>query len=413
MAKRELKTNAVASSNDVSALNRVRVLEALMHAGPASRVSIARETGMSPATVNRLTASLMKLGLVSQAGNDESTGGRPSMLVQMEPRQRTILALDLCENSVEVALLDITGRVIERATVSAKDTQPEEKLNILVDTVEEWSSQQGAALAAVGISAPGPVTDEGRVLVAPALDWYDVDVLPAVQKVTRAPITVENDVNLIAYAEHCILRHAAPETRSLALEPTDSTTRGNGGTSRTLVALAVFQGVGAGVVEDGRLWRGMRGAAGQFGRMLRDVSGLRHKKYGFGHLESELGSEGILQRAINARVVSPEVDSADAVFSAAQEGDPEALAMVESVADEYAFHLVNVCAMIAPDVVVFGGLFERWSELLIPLIRSRLEGNVIHLPELRTAHLGDEGKLIGAGLYALEQAGGLVSLVVD
>lgn len=392
MGERLRPAPRVSSSHDVSAQNRVRVLESLMTHGPASRVATARELGMSPPTVNRLTNALMRHGLVEQSGSDAATGGRPSMLVRFNPRRKMILALDIWEVAIEVALLDLSGGLLERATVPMADSTPEEKLDLLVRTVAEWDQRLGESLAAVGVSVPGPVSDDGTVLLAPALDWYDVEALAPIEAVTRAPVVIENDVNLIALAEH---RH---------LHSPDH---------KTLVAIAVFQGVGAGIVEDGRLWRGNHGTAGQFGRMLRNVSGLRHHTHGFGHLETELGSGGILQRAIEARVVSPEVGSADVVLAAAQEGDQEALEMVETVADEYAFHLVNLCAMVAPDIVVFGGLFERWSDLLLPLIQERLQGNVIHLPELRTAELGDEGKLIGAGLHALERAGGLMALVSD
>ena len=79
----------------------------------------------------------------------------------------------------------------------------------------------------------------------------------------------------------------------------------------------------------------------------------------------------------------------------------------------WAFHLVNVCAMFAPDIVVFGGLFERWSDLLIPMIEERLRGNVAHEPELATASLGDEGKLVGAGMYGLRRAGGLAAVLSE
>lgn len=392
MAEREQLTPRVSSSNDVSAHNRVRVLEKIMRSGPASRVALARDLGMSPPTVNRLTSALMRIGLLEHAGSDVATGGRPSMLVSFQPRSKVILALDIWEAAIEIAVLDLAGRVLERASIPIDGTTPEEKLELLVHAIAEWDRRLNGSLATIGVSVPGPVSGAGHVLLAPALDWYNLDVLGPIRKVTDVPAVIENDVNLIALAEY---RH---------LDSPDH---------KTLVAIAVFQGVGAGIVEEGTLWRGNHGAAGQFGRMLRDVSGLRHHTRGFGHLETELGEGGILQRAIEARVVSPEVGSADAVFAAAEEGDPEALGMVETVADEYAFHLVNVCAMVAPDIVVFGGLFERWSELLLPLIAARLEGNVIHLPELRTAELGDEGKLIGAGLNALDAAGGLAALVVD
>ncbi len=390
MLKKELAYGRDAGLPELSQYNRMRIIQTLVAGGQLSRVEIARLTRMSPATVNRLTTSLMAQDLVVEAGSNEATGGRPSLMVRFNPDARSILAIDMWEGAIEVALLNLAGEEIERDRILLDGTDAQSKLNLLVETVAEWDAREGDHLAAVGVSVPGPVSEDGVVLIAPALQWYDLQVVSPLQAVTRAPVTVENDVNLIALAEYLNLESA---------------------NHKTLVAMAVFQGVGAGIVEDGRLWRGNHGAAGQFGRMLRDVSGLKHQRYGFGHLETELGEQGLLQRAINARVVSPEVDSADSVFRAAEEGDLEALAMVESVADDYAFHLVNVCAMIAPDIVVFGGLFERWSELLIPMIAERLQGNVVHMPELRTAALGDEGKIIGAGMFALRQAGGIRSLL--
>ena len=390
--KRELACAPRTASPEVAQHNRMRILECLIDVGPLSRVEIARLTRMAPATVNRLTSSLMAQGLVSEAGSNGATGGRPSMLVRFCPEARTILALDIWEGAIEVALLDLDGCEIERDRVPILGTDPQEKLDLLVAVVAEWDAREGERIAAIGVSVPGPVDDDGVVLMAPALDWYNQPVGASLRGATNAPVVVENDVNLIALAEYLNLDDPG---------------------HKTLVAMAVYEGVGAGIVEDGRLWRGNHGAAGQFGRMLRDVSGLKHQRHGFGHLEAELGEHGLLQRAINARVVSPEVESADAVFSAAEEGDEEAVAMVESVADDYAFHLVNVCAMIAPDIVVFGGLFERWSDLLIPMFEERLRGNVVHEPELATASLGDEGKLVGAGLYGLRRSGGLAAVLSE
>lgn len=390
MLKRELAIGRQTASAEVSLANRMRVLRCLIDEGEMSRVEVSRRTGMSPATVNRLTSSLMAQGLVVEAGSDEATGGRPSMVVRFNPRVRTILALDISEEHIDVALLDLNGALLEAEQVSLAGTTPDQKLEKLVGVVSDWDQREGERLCAVGVSVPGPVAADGVVLIAPALEWYDRQVVEPLQGATSAPVTVENDVNLLALAEY------------LTLEDPDH---------KTLVALAVYQGVGAGIVEDGRLWRGVHGAAGQFGRMLRDVSGLKHQRHGFGHLESELGSRGLLMRAIDAGLVPVDAESVDEAFAAAVAGDEDALALVESIADDYAFHLVNVCAMIAPDSVVFGGLLERWSDLLLPMIEERLEGNVIHKPDLKASLLGDWGKTLGAGMNGLRQAGGLESLL--
>lgn len=381
-----------ASSKDVSRSNRVRIIECLLEGNVLSRVEIARATGMSPATVNRLTTSLLTMGLVEEAGSNDNTGGRPSLMIRFNPAARAMLAADINERTLEVAEVDLDGEIGRRACVDISRLDPGAKLAVLVETVRTWSESrpEDSPYVAVGISIPGPVDMNGTVSVAPALEWYGVDVKEALTHATTAAVVVENDVNLVAYAEYF---------------------RGHWGTINSLVAIGVFEGIGAGIVENGRLWRGRGGAAAQFGRMLIDVSGLTHQRIGFGHVETRLGASAIRERAIADGIVPADEQSPDAVFRHAEAGQPDAMRFLGAIADEYAIHLANVCALVAPDLVVFAGLFDQWSSVMLPLLTARLEGNVLFLPLLAPAATGREAKLIGAGLFALHQVGGIASLV--
>lgn len=384
--------SANASSRDVSRTNSVRVLEYLREGGAVSRVDVARATVMSPATVNRLTTALLEMGLVKEAGSDDATGGRPSLMVRFNPDARLVLAVDIDEKSLDIAEVNLDGRIRNRESLDISGLTPPEKLDHMVEVIGRWISScpAGAPYVSVGISIPGPVDDGGVVTLAPALGWYGVPVRDLVEAGATIPVTVENDVNLLAYAEY---------------------SRGGWGPVRTLMAIGVFQGVGAGIVENGHLWRGIGGAAGQLGRMLVDVSGLERDREGFGQVETRLGSSALLRRAVEAEAVPPTATSPDALFRAVAEGNERAKRLLEAIADEYSLHLVNLCAIVAPDMVVFSGLFERWSSFILPMLADRLHGNVLHEPRLLPAALGMDGKLIGAGLFALDRLGGIASLV--
>lgn len=384
--------NGVPEGRDLTKPNRAEVLSHLAGGEPLSRVELARRTGFAPATVNRLTAAMTESGLLTEVGSDVTTGGRPSLLLQFNPAARRLLAADITPRAVYMAETDVFGTVLERRTVPLGPLAPEESADALVEALATYLGERppgSPAVVAVGISVPGPVTEDQVVTVAPALDWYDLDLGGRIaDRITPAPI-VENDVNLIAFGEYF---------RGVAYRP------------QSLLAIATFEGVGAGIVEAGRLWRGTGGGAGQFGRMLVNESGLHHDRHGFGQVESQLGSTALHARAVRAGVFAQGEGSADELFALASSGQAAARTLFEQVMDEYAFALVNVCAVVAPQVVVFDGLLGRWANLVLPALGSRLRGNVLHQPELLPAALRGDGKLVGAALYALERRGGLLSL---
>ena len=378
----------------IAARNRRLVLASLLPGEPLSRVEIARETGLAPATVNRLTATLLKNGLVREVGSDSATGGRPSMLVKFNPDAQHVLAADITQNGIELARTNLGSDIIAKQWISIDGLDSDQIMRRFVEVISEATRAQaampgGKPYVCVGISVPGPVTNSGVVTVAPAVGWQDVPVGAALSDHLSIPFTIENDVNLLAYAEY----HHGVET------PGES-----------LVAIGVYQGVGAGIVENGRLWRGQQGAAGQFGRMLMDVSGLRDRRPGFGQVERLLGEDALRDRAAEASIIFSDDNTADDVFAQAQAGDAAALSLLEQAMDEYPFQIANLSAVVAPDTVVFAGLFEKWSDLVIPMLHERLEGNVLHQPRLLASTLLDDGKLIGASSYALDQFGGVLAL---
>lgn len=377
---------------DLTRRNREEILSHLVDGTTLSRVELSRRTGLSPATVNRLTAAMTESGLLTEVGSDVTTGGRPSLLLQLDPAARRLLAADITPHAVHLAETDVFGTVMVRAIVKTEPGDSRSTADTLVDAIVEYLASrpaQSPEVVAIGISVPGPVTEDQVVTVAPALDWYDLDLGARIGgRISPAPV-VENDVNLIAFGEYF---------RGVAYRP------------QSLLAIATFEGVGAGIVEDGRLWRGTGGGAGQFGRMLVNESGLHHDRRGFGQVESQLGSTALHARAIRSGVFAAGQGSADELFSLASSGHAAARMLFEQAMDEYAFALVNVCAVVAPQVVVFDGLLGRWSTLVVPALESRLRGNVLHQPELLPAALHGAGKLVGAALYALERRGGLLSL---
>ncbi|MGC5617326.1 ROK family protein [Georgenia sp. Z1491] len=369
-----------------------RVVECIRAMGPISRVDVARETGLAPATVNRWVARMMRSGLVRDVGADLGTGGRPSVLVELDERHGVVLAVDVADRHLDLAQLDLNGAAVSTERIPTSGATGDQRLDeVLGHILAAVQAEDSPPVLAIGVSVPGPVDKRGTVLFAPSLDWHEVPLGRLLVEATGLSVVVENDANLIALAEY---------------------SRGPWENVQTLVTIAVFDGVGMGIVEGGRVWRGATGAAGQVGRMLFTPDALGTTFEGFGDLELHLGRVGIVARGARRGLV-PVGDprDADVVLELAAAGEPRARALLGELLDDYAFALVNICALLEPDVVVMSGLFDRWGDLVIPLIASRMAGQVITMPRLERPSIGPSGAMTGAGLRAFEERGGLGSLI--
>lgn len=379
------------NGRDLTAANRRLVLSCLLSMRTKSRVEIAKITGLAPASVNRLAKALLKAGLIEEAGSDTSTGGRPSMLLRFNPRSRQMLAIDVTDTSLDAATVSLDGEILEHESVYWGSQGPDRRvLTLLRYVTKRVSEKDGPPFVAVGLSIPGPVTEDGMVMIAPSMGWEELPLSEMLREAIDLPVVADNDMNLYAYAEWC-------------REPSDY--------EETLVALGVYHGIGLGIVEGGRIWRGKNGAGGQMGRMYLDIEGFTNRQHlSFGQTEEKLGTSALKSAAIARGLLPKHATTVDPVFAAAERGEADAVEFLDEAMLGYAFQIANFSAVIAPDTIVLCGLFERWSSVVTPMLTDRLAGTLLQVPTLSPSVLKEDGKLIGAGLYALDQIGGIAAL---
>lgn len=369
------------------------ILSCLRSGKPTSRPEIAIRTGLAPATVNRLVTSLIDAGLVVTSGASEDTGGRPSLLVRFNETAAVTLALDIGDDYTDVALMDLGARVLTRIRVPEADTTPENRLLNVLDFAEREmrsATLAGYRCVALGASVPGPVQLDGTVDFAPSIGWHDVPLGRLLMARLALPVVVDNDANLIAVAER---------------------SHGSGRGCSSLIAIAVFNGIGAGIIVNGQLWQGAKGGAGQIGRMLLEPTALRRSYPGFGDLEQRLGNEGLVRRAAEESVGPLEGGALiESILKQVESGSKPARVFLDRIFDEFAVALINVCAILEPQMIVFSGTFARWSEEILPELRQRMMGQVLHMPELAAASL-EFPALVGAAEVAFQRFGSVEKLV--
>lgn len=381
------------STSSISRANRGRVLAELVYSLGVSRAELAARTGLSVATVSRAVAALDAAGLVTQ-GAEERTLGRPITLVRLADRAAGTLVMDVADHHTAIAAISLSGTLLWQETIPVDpEVRGAARLDHSLEMVDRGVAcwPEGTRMLGIGVSVPGPVDEDGTVDFAPAVEWKRVRLGPLIHERTGVPVSVQNDANLIAVAESEF---------------------GRARERRALFALAVFDGIGSGIVVDGTLLEGADGASGQIGRMLFTPDSIQNVYPGFGDMESRLGTPAVRERAAAAGVeIDPSADVWREVLVDRPRLDPVAKEFASDVLDEFAYALTNVCALVNPDTVVLAGYFAPIADHVGPELHRRLTGRVLHVPEFIAESTTIRGTLLGAALGAQRAYGPLEQLL--
>ncbi|MCK2216750.1 ROK family protein [Actinomadura sp. ATCC 31491] len=370
--------------------NRAMLLRALYFGGPASRNELSAATGLSPATVSTMTADLLAGNVIAEAGQVDSDGGRPRVLLKVNPDYGYAVGVDVGETQVKVELFDLEMRERARAHYAVRSAKHDPELvarHILagVDAVIAEGEVPPERVLGVGVGVPGIVEPgPGGVVRAKTFGWREVPLgalLRAGTALSRPmpPLYVDNGAKTMGQAELWF---------------------GSGKGTRDAIIVLMGSGVGGTVVTDGAIYRGAGKAAGEVGH-LKIVAGGRACRCGArGCLEAYLGAEAILDRA---GVVADSADEESALARLLDEGSPVIGESVELLGAGLSslVHLFN------PERIVIGG----WAGLmlggrLLAEIRAATAANTQLQPfqpeTVVLGRLGPDAVALGAATLVLE-----------
>ncbi len=303
------------------------------------------------------------------------------------------IGVDVGGTKVAAGVVDVHGKIIEKLKRSTPAARPDDTADVIAEAVRELLDRY--EVTAIGIGAAGFV-DETRstVLFAPNLAWRDEPVKERVEERIGRKVIVENDANAAAWAE---ARMGAA--------------RGQ----QDVMLITVGTGIGAGVVLDGRLYRGRWGSAGEPGhyRVVPDgrLCGCGNRgcweQYASGNAlvaearELARRSPSAAVRLLQLGGGIPDGIDGPAVTHAAREGDAGALSCFEIVGNWLGHGLADLTAILDPGCFVIGGGVSEAGEMLLRPARAAYESSVTghtyrHLADIRQAELGPDAGLIGA-----------------
>lgn len=271
-------SRAPVRQSSVRAHNLALVLQTAANgADRPSRAAIAAATGLTRATVSALVDDLIAGGLLTEHDPAPRTGaGRPAAGLALNADGPAGLGLEINVDYLAACVVDLTGSVRHRI-VSHGDQRPASAadslraLDELAARAREAATAEGLTLAGAALAVPGLVAADGLVRVAPNLGWQDVDVPALLPGLADLPLIVDNEANLAALAS------------------SDG--------ERTFLYVSGEIGIGAGIVLDGELYRGVRGWSGEIGHVTVFPDGRPCRCGATGCLEQYAGQEHVVADA--------------------------------------------------------------------------------------------------------------------
>jgi predicted NBD/HSP70 family sugar kinase len=341
-------------------LNRSTILNFLRKQGSLSRVKLKQLSGLSGAAVTGVVAELIRDQLLIEESLGTSTGGRPPVLLAINPQSCLAVGIKLMPDHLTAVLTNISIETQTRIEYPLPDTAPAAVVAAVAATVKSLLKQAGRSRKrplGVGIGMPGMIDFRHGVCVhSPMLGWRDVPIGAMIEKSLRCPVYVDNDVNAFAEAERLF---------------------GRGRQSSNFVVVTIGRGIGSGLVINGRTFRGHRGGAGELGHVLTERDGQACQCGNRGCLEA-YASEPAMLRRIKEKAPGKAGQSIDAMLAGAKAGNKIVLEVLRDGGIRVGIAVASLVNLFDPELIVMGGEGMRLGEAFFGPLRESLFAHVFN-----------------------------------
>ena len=307
-----------------------------------------------------------------------------------------IFAVDLGGTTVKMGLFNESGEVLEKwEIVTVKDNNGAQILPDIAESIKKKAAEKNLSnedVLGVGIGGPGPIDSKGNIFGAPNLGWGNFNVSDTLSSLTGYKVKTGNDANVAALGEMWM---------------------GGGKGYNSIVMVTLGTGVGGGVIVDGKIVAGAKGAGGEIGHILIDETETETCGCGKKGCLEQYGSATGVVRLANRRLAKDdkasilrgkEVDC-KAVWDAVKEGDEVAI----EIADEFGKILGNGLGMIAcvvnPEAFVIGGGVSKAGNIILDYIVDNFKNTTFRgckETDFRLATLGNDAGIYGAAKLVIE-----------
>jgi len=374
------------------------VIQFIRHYNGLSKEDLVKFTNFSRSKINRILQSLSSKNIVVETSKSQNTGGRRAMIFNMNGKLGLVAGVYLGATSLDLVLSDMSGKSIGRFSEEAfvKDGPM-----VILDRICELLSQMLAAngfsnqsLLGIGIGVPGPVDFLLGSLIYPTImpGWDQFPIVSYIHETfSNAYVVVDNDVNMMAVGEFI---------------------KGAGKGTENQIFVKIGTGIGAGIICEGKIYRGTCGSAGDIAHICVDKNGPICVCGNTGCLEALAGGPAIANLGIKAieegkttilkdyyNRNNGQLTSID-ISNAAREGDAVSIEIIRDSGRLIGEVIAGLVNFFNPGMIIIGGGVSKLGNLFLSSIRQAVLKRSLPLASSNLAitfsDLGDDSGVLGA-----------------
>lgn len=368
--------------------------------GPLFPADIVRRTGLAKSTVSVYVDRLVSVGLI----REETKPGGKRRRLKVAESAGYVVGVDLGQTHLNVGLCDLEGEVIDliKAEVDLLHETPESVLSRVVDAAGTLSARnafQPSSLFGIGVGLPGPVDYGHGVPVSPPVmpGWDRFPVASFLHRAFTCPVFVDNDVNVMALAER---------------------DKGAAASEQDFIYVKAGTGIGSGIVVDGRIYRGAKGAAGDIGHIGSGEDSTLCHCGNRGCLEAVAGGRALAAKALEVaksgaspflakRLSEGAAITPELLGLGALRGDEECLRLVITAGKTLGDVLAKLVNFFNPSLIVVGGGLSDLGERYVASIRESIYRRSTPLATadlvIKRSTLGERAGVIGSAILVLDE----------
>ncbi len=372
--------------------NTFKVLKIISEQKKIARKDLAKIIDITPAGITKITRKLIGKGYLIETEKGDSIGGRPPVMLEINPAKGYIVGVFYAAREIFGIITDLHSNIIHKESKRIKSKTQEGIMEESYTVIDKLLKKvDGAKVFGIGIAMNGLVdSDEGISLFSPHYRWRNYNVKEILEKRYEIPVVIDNDVRMMALAE---MEYGAANEKS------------------SFVVLYIGEGIGSGIVINGKIFQGGSFSAGEIGHLKVNEEGKKFCSCGKkGCLEAEISNDNILEK-VRKEMSEEEVKTSlseikdrelkfEDICEAAKNGDYYSIQIIEFIGKKLAKALGAVVNIINPELLVISGEVTKSKEILYPVIKMGLQRyslyNAAKKLEIKSCKLTENGATIGA-----------------
>jgi predicted NBD/HSP70 family sugar kinase len=370
-------------------LNSSLLIELVRESRPISRAALARQSGLSAATVSNIVARLIDRGILVEVATAPANGGRPPVLLDIDATGGYVIGIKLRGDGLTTVVCDLDARVVASLEAPVSLVADPAAAITAIETETARALKRAAVprskVLGVGIGLSGVIDSRAGVCrFSHLLKWRDVELVAPLRRKLRLPVWVDHDMNALAIAEKW---------------------SGDGLAHRNFVTLSVGRGIGLGIVIDRVPYRGATGASGELGHMIVEPGGAQCECGRSGCLEALVGEDAIRRRvaARHKREISREE-----LISLAAAGDAVTVEVLQDTGRKLGLAVANMVTLLNPELLIVCGegteLGGAYLDPVVAAVRDQTFADQGRHVEVKIQRWGDEAWAVGAATLVLRES---------